>query len=212
MKRLHQNTPIFNSDKELCEFLSHNLCESLKQLVKVTVSMMVKQEMEIFRSEFQKEFDKILQFNGYYQRNMFSTLGKINEIDIPRFRQNPDNLSLNSLNVFDSEKDNFLKLIQNMHFLGISTRKINKLCQLCFGTRFSKNKVSEVYQNWLSLLLSLKQRGLLGKNLKLVIADDNSALCKAANQIYPEKKIQVCIVHKIRKNLQNIQTLLTKFK
>ncbi len=229
---------------------------------------MVKQEMEIFRQEFQKEFDKILQFNGYYQRNMLSTLGRINEIDIPRFRENPNDLSLNSLNVFDSERDNFIKLIQNMHLLGISTRKINKLCQLCFGTRFSKNKVSKVYQelakkeevninsqllsddfeyllldglwektknfgfkennksvllcalgikknrerkiigfklawhedyeNWHNLLLNLKQRGLLGKNLKLVISDDNFAIIKAVNHLYPEKKIQICIAHKMR--------------
>lgn len=142
MKSKAQKFPFYNSDEELQKFLTSNLTETLKQTIKVTVKVMVKNEMELFR----KEMDEKIQFNGYYQRNMMSTLGKINNIDIPRFRQSVPDLKLNALNVFNEQENNFVNLVQQMHLLGISQRKIDKLCRACFGQKFSKNRVGKVYK------------------------------------------------------------------
>ncbi|MBW6440985.1 hypothetical protein K0B03_03065, partial [Patescibacteria group bacterium] len=81
MKSKTQKFPFYNSDEELQKFLASNLSDTLKQTIKVTVKVMIKDEMELFR----KEMDEKLQFNGYYQRNMMSTLGKIDNINVPRF-------------------------------------------------------------------------------------------------------------------------------
>lgn len=257
--------PVFNSDQELSDFLLSNLTDSLKQSIKLTVSIMVKAEMENLR----KEVNEKLSFNGYYERNMISGLGKIQGINIPRFREQPvSGLGLKSLGVFDQEKDKFLHLVAEMHRLGVSTRKVDQICRSVFGIKFNKDRSSaihrelcdqeslqinsqpladefdyllldglwvkaksfglkdgnktvllcalgitgegkrkiigfmpadnESFESWSKMLQSLKQRGLTGSKLKLVIADDNGGLAKALNWLLPAVPAQICIVHKLR--------------
>jgi len=255
--------PAFSDDHQLSEFLSKNFTESLKQMIKVTVKTMIKTEMETFRSDFSEK----LYFNGSYPRNMTGTFGRVSNIPVPRFREKPQDLSLKTLDVFSSEQERFMELINQMHILGISQRKIKQLAKTCLGINLSANKVgkihselaqkeefninsqplddnfqyllldgvyaktkgygwennksvllcalairsdgtrkiigfelarSEDYNNWQTLLLGIKKRGLLGKNLRLAIIDDTQSTKSALNQIYPNLKIQTCIVHKMR--------------
>ncbi len=51
---------------------------------------------------------------------------------------------------------------------------------------------------WQGFMADLKGRGLLGKNLKLIITDGNPGLIKALKAIYPFVKVQRCIAHKMR--------------
>jgi putative transposase len=51
---------------------------------------------------------------------------------------------------------------------------------------------------WQGFVADLKGRGLLGKNLKLIITDGNPGLIKALKAIYPFVKVQRCIAHKLR--------------
>jgi len=260
-----QKSPGFNSDQELAKFLLSNLASSLKEAVKVTVRIMFKQEMEDFRQKINEQ----LSFNGYYQRNMTSPLGKIDNIDVPRFREKQQGeMNLQTNDVFNQEKDKFLNIVAEMHRLGISQRKVSQLCQACFGVKVNKNKVGlvhkelaqeeslrinqqkladefdyllldgtwakcknyglnkdnqtvllcalgitaagkrkiigfqiafrENYENWSAFLQDLKQRGLTGHNLKLIITDDNGGLTKAVKHLYPQKPLQVCVAHKMR--------------
>ncbi len=57
---------------------------------------------------------------------------------------------------------------------------------------------SETVNAWRGFLVSLKSRGLLGKNLKLITVDGNPALLSAVAEIYPFVKVQRCIAHKLR--------------
>lgn len=132
----------FSSESKLAEFLTSNFTESLKQAIKVTIKIMIKEEMENIR----KEFDEKIHFNGYYPRNMQSTFGQINEIAVPRFRQKPEDFDLKSLSIFDQEKDRFEQLICEMHNLGISQRKVKRLSEIVLGIKISKNKVGKVYR------------------------------------------------------------------
>jgi transposase-like protein len=56
---------------------------------------------------------------------------------------------------------------------------------------------------WEALLNSLYQRGLEGKNLRLIVMDGARGLKAAAELVYPEAKIQRCWVHKLR-NIANL--------
>lgn len=264
--------PVFEEAKDLAKFLETNFTASLQQLIRLTVSTMVKEEMDTFRQQFEEK----LYFNGYYSRNMVSSFGRIAGVPIPRFRQpvnSGDQSSWQSLSVFDSERDKFMKLIEQMHLLGISQRKIKLLAKDCFGINLSANRVGVVYRelaekeevningqtldddyeylfldgiwektkgygwednrsvllcalgvkpdgsrkilgfslarkedtdSWQELLVGLKQRGLTGKNLKLVIADDAGGLKAAVNRIYPAVVTQNCIVHKMRNVLKRV--------
>lgn len=143
MSSIKQKYPIFNSDKELSDFLLNNVTDSLKQSIKVTVSIMVKAEMENLR----KEVKEHLSFNGYYDRNMLSTLGKIEGIQIPRWRETPPiGQNLKSFSVFDQQKQQFEQLVAEMHRLGVSTRKVDKICRSVFGVKVSKNQVGLIHK------------------------------------------------------------------
>jgi len=57
---------------------------------------------------------------------------------------------------------------------------------------------AEDFASWRGFLVDLKSRGLLGKKIKLIITDGNPGLLKALKEIYPFKKTQRCIAHKLR--------------
>jgi len=138
-----QKKEVFNSEEELAKFLQSNLNETLKQAIRVTVKLMIKQEMESLR----RELDEKLSFNGYYGRKMLSPAGAINNISVPRFREKQINeLSLESMSIFDVEKDKFFRLIAEMHRLGISQEKIRRLCSTFLGTKISKSRVGLVHR------------------------------------------------------------------
>ena len=61
---------------------------------------------------------------------------------------------------------------------------------------------SESASEWRGLLADLKARGLKGKRLRLITVDGNPGLRKALRDIYPLKRVQRCLMHKIR-NVMN---------
>lgn len=135
--------PVFEEEQELQKYLEVNFAESLKQMIKITIKTMVKQEMESFR----QEFDEKLHFNGNYYRQMTSTFGRVEDIPIPRFRQSlPQKPNLQSLSVFEGEQEKFFKLIEQMHLLGISQRKIKRLASSCLGINISVDRVGTIYR------------------------------------------------------------------
>lgn len=134
--------PVFGEEKELSKFLETNFTESLKNMIKLTVKTMVKSEMEAFR----KELGEKLYFNGTYGRNMTSTFGRITDIPIPRFRKTPEGMEPHALGVFEAEQAKFMKLIEQMHLLGISQRKIKRLAKTCFGIPISVDRVGAIYK------------------------------------------------------------------
>jgi len=134
--------PVFEGSKDLQKFLEQNMADNLKQLIKITVQIMVKSEMEVFRQQFEEK----LQFNGNYFRQMLSTFGKVEDIPIPRFRTPVEEMKLKTLGVFGQEKERFAELIGQMHLLGISQRKIKQLTKICLGATISTARVGSVYK------------------------------------------------------------------
>jgi transposase-like protein len=61
---------------------------------------------------------------------------------------------------------------------------------------------SESASEWRGLLADLKARGLKGRRLRLITVDGNPGLRKALRDIYPLKRVQRCLMHKIR-NVMN---------
>jgi putative transposase len=57
---------------------------------------------------------------------------------------------------------------------------------------------SESAEEWERFLLSLRRRGLLGANLRLVVTDGGKGLRRAAADAYPDTPIQLCWAHKLR--------------
>ena len=58
--------PVFEDEKDLLSFLERSLTDNLKQFIRVSVSAMVKAEMEQIRSSLPDQ----TYFNGYYNRQL----------------------------------------------------------------------------------------------------------------------------------------------
>ncbi len=255
--------PVFDDDKDLLAFLERSLTDNLKQFIRVSISTLVKAEMVQIRSSLQDQ----PHFNGYYNRQLVSPFGKVEDIPIPRFRDGFGDNSPTVLASFDDEKSRTWKLLHDMHMLGISQRKVKHLAQKHLGLTISTTAVkeamhdmvmhesaqinkklldddyeylfmdgiwekvkgggwdntaavvlcvlgvkhdgtreligfmlarSEAENSWLDLLTDIKQRGLQGKALSMIIMDDSAGAKAAIDHIYPQVPIQNCIVHKLR--------------
>ncbi len=140
--------PEVASEKELSDFLMKNLSDTLKQAIKSSVSIMVKTEMQQIKEELK---EGSLQFNGYYDRNLVSPVGKIEDVQIPRFRSGNTNHDLQSMKVFEEEKERFLGIVSNLHLVGVSQRKVDDFCKLCFGKavapKITKTVFEELFEN-----------------------------------------------------------------
>ena len=256
----------FGSESELKKYLEGTVTTSLHQLIRVTVNLVVKEEMQQFRESVKGELGAMY-FNGSYSRDMKAPLGMVKDVPIPRFRDNCLGYSPTSLSVFSEQEDQFMQLISEMHRLGVSQRKVASIAKSCFGITLSANRVgyvyrelaereeatinsrplsdtymylyldgvfvhtkgygwdsnrsvllcalgvtpegkrevigftvadTESYDNWHELLLSLKNRGMTGDNLKLAVSDGADGLIGAIRQLFPDLPHQTCIMHKMR--------------
>jgi putative transposase len=64
---------------------------------------------------------------------------------------------------------------------------------------------SESAPAWRDFLIDLKARGLKGKELRLITIDGNKGLRRAVKEVYPLKRVQRCLMHKVR-NVINART------
>jgi transposase-like protein len=265
-RKSHFNVLGLQTEAELQKYLEGNFTQSLCQLIKVTVKAMIKVEMEDFRKEMHDLFGTI-HFNGTYDRRLIGPFGTVEQIPVPRFRENPTTFTPETLGVFTEEKDKFMSIMMELHRLGVSQRKVDQIARLCFKTKVPPGKLGAVYKTladqesarinalsltdeyrylladglwikakgygweedeavilcvlgikldgtrsvigfaaaraesyeaWHDLLLSIKQRGLHGKHLELIISDDGPGFEGAISQLFPGTKHQLCLVHKMR--------------
>lgn len=131
--------PIFEDEKDLLQFLERSLTDNLKQFIRVSISTLVKAELEQLRNELQDSRT----FNGYYHRQLVSPFGKVEDIPIPRFRDGFGDNPPTTLSGFDDEKSRTWQLLHDMHLLGISQRKVKHLAQKHLGLTISTNAIKE---------------------------------------------------------------------
>ncbi len=131
--------PIFEDDKELLQFLERSLTDNLKQFIRVSISTLIKAEMQQIRKELQDQ----TYFNGYYNRQLISPFGKIEDIPVPRFREGFGDNPPITLNGFKEEKDRVWDFLRDMHLLGISQRKVKHLALKHLGLNISTRAIKE---------------------------------------------------------------------
>jgi putative transposase len=137
--------PVLETDKQLMNYLSANLTESIKQFIRVAIKTMVKEEMVRYKQEVSALIGS-LHFNGYYPRHLQSTFGEVRDIPIPRFRDNPAEFNPRSLGVFEGKREELEHLIASMHLAGISQRKVERLMKGVYGVKVSKDRVGLIHR------------------------------------------------------------------
>jgi transposase-like protein len=135
--------PVFQDDKDLLSFLERSLTDNLKQFIKVSITTLVKAEMEQIRLELQNSGNLVPAFNGSYGRNLISPFGKIEDVPIPRFREGFKDNTPTVLNSFEDEKDRTWDLLRDMHLLGISQRKVKQIAEKHLGLNISTKAIKE---------------------------------------------------------------------
>ena len=131
--------PVFEDEKELLQFLERSLTDNLKQFIRVSITTLVKAEMEQFRTTLQDQ----PYFNGYYNRQLVSPFGKIDDVPIPRFRDGFGGNAPATLAGFEDEKARTWDLLRDMHLLGISQRKVKHLAQKHLGLTVGLDAIKE---------------------------------------------------------------------
>lgn len=161
--------PVFHDDQDLQRFLERNLEDSLKQLIRVSVTAMVKAELETLRAELPIPPS----FNGYYPRQLTSPYGRIEDVPIPRLRDGfTQDTTPKTLTVFDTEQQRFLRIVGEMHRMGISQRNVKQLAKLCFGITISTDKVGAIHKQLAEREeAQLNSRSLTGICYRYLIAD-----------------------------------------
>lgn len=131
--------PVFDDEKDLLTFLERSLTDNLKQFIRVSITTLVKAEMEQIRAGLQDQ----PHFNGHYSRQLVSPFGKVEDITIPRFRDGFGDSTPTTLASFGDERDRTWQLLRDMHLLGISQRKVKHLAQKHLGLTISTNAIKE---------------------------------------------------------------------
>lgn len=161
--------PVFNDDRDLQQFLERNLEDSLKQLIRISVTTTVKAELQSLRSELPYP----PAFNGYYDRQLTSPYGRIENVPIPRFREGFGlDTTPQTLQVFETEQQRFLEIIGEMHRMGISQRKVKRLAKLCFNKDIAAKTIGTIHKDLAQAEeTKLNSRSLSGIHYQYFIAD-----------------------------------------
>jgi len=124
----------------------------------------------------------------------------------------PDSL----VNQFLKKKisDDYSFLIVDAKYVKISPQnKRKKPVLFCMGIRedlsyevlYFKLTSSENEINYTNFFFDLKDKGLEGKNLKMLICDGKKCIENAFLFVYPNKDAQICSVHYVREALRYIK-------
>ncbi|EFW11036.1 transposase, IS256 family, partial [Serratia symbiotica str. Tucson] len=89
-------------------------------------------------------------------------------------------------------------------------RVINKSVYIALGVNLEGQKEclglwiadAEGARTWLSILTELKNRGL--NDILIACVDGLKGFSDAVNTVYPQTKIQLCIVHRVRNSLKYV--------
>lgn len=84
--------------------------------------------------------------------------------------------------------------------------KTKKVVLVAFGVRMDESKellsfqiaTSESESWWWGFLSDLKQRGLMGNHLQVIVSDEAKGLVKAIQALYPRVSHQLCTFHKAK--------------
>ena len=117
------------------EELDKKVSEIVRSTVKEFMESLMKGEIQAFLEENRGSR------NGYYERDIGTRYGKINDLRVPRDRHNEFQTAL-----FDRYQRNIGidDLVVSMYSKGVSTRKMAEILEELFHNRYSKSTISRI--------------------------------------------------------------------
>ena len=112
--------------------------EMVNQMIKERMESLMKLERQAFLEE-ERDYNKA---NGYYQRNLHTQYGKLQDLEVPRDREG--NFSTALFRPYGRRSGWLERTVINMYSKGMSTRKIAKLLEDMYGHYYSSSTVSRI--------------------------------------------------------------------
>lgn len=181
--------PVFEDERDLMQFLERSLTDNLKQFIRVSISTLVKAEMEQIREQLQSN----PHFNGHYNRQLVSPFGKVEDIPIPRFRDGFGTQPPTVLSSFEDEKNRTWDLIRDMHLLGISQRKVKHLAGKHLGLNISTAAVKNALHDLVMHESAQINKQLLDDDFEFLFMDGIWENVKGGGR-YSTKAVVLCVL------------------
>ena len=121
-------------------FWDTNARLKVKELLKMMMEQTLIEDLELER---QKMTDSVYR-NGYYPRSLVTQFGWIENLQVPRLRQ--DSFQTRVFDRYQRHQGHVDDLIQNTFLAGVSTRRVGEVLNQLLETKISSTKVSRVCQ------------------------------------------------------------------
>ncbi len=133
------------------EEFDKKISEIVRNTVKEFMESLMKGEIQAYLEENHG------QRNGYYERDLGTRYGKINDMKIPRDRDNEFQTAL-----FEKYQRNvgIDDLVISMYSKGISTRKMAEILEEIFHNKYSKSTISRITEITVSEINTWRSRPL----------------------------------------------------
>jgi len=131
------------------EEIDKKITEIVRNTVKEFMESLMKGEIQAYLEENHG------QRNGYYERDLGTRYGKINDMKVPRDRNNEFQTAL-----FEKYQRNvgIDDLVVSMYSKGISTRKMAEILEELFHNRYSKSTISRITEITVSEINTWRSR------------------------------------------------------
>ncbi len=140
------------------------LQEKMRQAVRLALVMVLEEEVSVLigADRYERNPQRSDQRNGYYQRNLDTTVGRIEDLPVPRTRKGHQTQVFERYARRQAELD---QAIADMFIGGVSTTRVAEVVETLTGTKASASTVSRVYQGLEDEFESWKKRPLVEQYL-----------------------------------------------
>ncbi len=125
------------------------LFEEIRGMIKETIERMLNQELTEFIKEQRQgsgdsETDKPAMRNGYYKRNLLTSLANLKGLQVPRDRSG--NFQSVLFEPYQRRTSDIDDLVIELYRRGVSTRDVSTIFDRLYGVRYSAQTVSNITQ------------------------------------------------------------------
>ena len=114
--------------------------ERVKELLKSLMEQTLIEDLQLKRREMSEPAYR----NGYYPRSLVTPFGLIQDLQVPRLRE--DSFQTRVFERYQRHQNQVDDLIQNTFLAGVSTRRVGEVLNQLLETKISSTKVSQVCQ------------------------------------------------------------------
>ena len=128
--------------EEIWQSIELEIKDFTKSLIESILEQTIKQYLQL--EKYQRSKQRIDYRNGYYQRKLQTKYGTINELSVPRLRNNQPEFQV--FGRYETRQPQIDKLIGQMYLAGISTKKLRGIVQELTGKTLSHSTIAKIDQ------------------------------------------------------------------